>query len=598
MTSRGAAPEAHVEKRRSPWWFWLIVAGLLAIHAALGISAASQLTATHDEYWHLPIGLLNLKTRRFDFDDLNPPLCRVLAALPLTLTSARTGAWDAHHDPQGWGDLFIAENPERYQHWFTLSRSMIVLLSVAGGLILAIWARNLFGDGAGLLAALLWTFEPNLIAHGSVVTTDMGAAAFFVFTLYAVWRFAQQPNWRRALVFGGLLGLAQLAKFTSLVLYPISITVFVLVATFERPAGNPPPEGAPRPRILKLTAMWLAALAVSLIVLNAGYFFRGSFGKVETYAFQSAALKRAATDFSALGRMPVPLPRDYLTGLDHQRQIMEQKHPVFLDGQWSEDGFPGYYAWAMFYKLPHALQLLSLLVLFWVVMPGSRPRRLVTQATILLPAIVVLAVAESSPMQLGIRYVLPMLPFIILFASQAAGWLDFKMFPLRTMATILLAAAMVLSVRFHPEHLSYFNELAGGPLGGREHLLDSNLDWGQDLGGLRNYLDAHPGRGANNEIELAYFGTVPPTALGIRYQIPPGNDPQPGRFAVSVNFEQGRPHWVRTPDGKIQPVNIGQFSYFGAFQPVAHIGYSIDVFELTDRDVAEWRQKMAQALGR
>src|SRR5580704_16514941 len=140
MTSRGAAPEAHVEKRRSPWWFWLIVAGLLAIHAALGISAASQLTATHDEYWHLPIGLLNLKTRRFDFDDLNPPLCRVLAALPLTLTSARTGAWDAHHDPQGWGDLFIAENPERYQHWFTLSRSLIVLLSVAGGLILAIWA--------------------------------------------------------------------------------------------------------------------------------------------------------------------------------------------------------------------------------------------------------------------------------------------------------------------------------------------------------------------------------------------------------------------------------------------------------------------------
>ncbi len=210
--------------------FWLPIAALFAIHAALGISSAGELTATHDEYWHLPIGLLNLKTGRFDFDDLNPPLCRVLAALPLTLTSAHTGAADVHHDPMGWGDVFIAENRDHYQRWFTLGRSMIVLLSVLGGLTLAVWARELFGNGAGLLAALFWTFEPNLIAHSSLVTTDMGAAAFFVFTLYAVWRFARRPGWKTALLFGGLLGLAQLAKFTSLALYPISLALFALVA--------------------------------------------------------------------------------------------------------------------------------------------------------------------------------------------------------------------------------------------------------------------------------------------------------------------------------------------------------------------------------
>jgi hypothetical protein len=206
-------------------------------------------------------------------------------------------------------------------------------------------------------------------------------------------------------------------------------------------------------------------------------------------------------------------------------------------------------------------------------------------------------------MQLGIRYVLPVIPFAILFASQAGGWLDFKTFPIRSLATAVLAAAMLLSVRYHPEHLAYFNELAGGPLGGREHLLDSNLDWGQDLGGLKKYLDEHTSRGhavGNSEVDigLAYFGTVPPAALGIRYQIPPANMPQPGRFAVSVNFEQGRPHWVRTPTGKIQPVDIGQFEYFGFFQPVARIGYSIDVFELSERDVADWRMKMTQALRR
>jgi hypothetical protein len=577
--------------------------GLLAIQAALGLSAAGQLTATHDEYWHLPIGLLNLKTGRFDFDDLNPPLCRLLAALPLTRTSARTGAVDGQHDPQGWGDVFVAENRDHYQHWFAVGRSSIVLLTALAGLTLAIWARELFGEGAGVLAALFWAFEPNLIAHGSLVTTDMGATAFFVFTLYAVWRFARRPRWTSALLFGGLLGIAQLAKFTSLVLYPVSAAVFVLVVLFDRPAPAAPAtsdDGARRLGIFKLAAMWLAAVVLSLAVWNSGYLVRGSFSRLDSYTFQSGSLRRVAKRFHALGRLPVPLPRDYVTGLDHQRQIMEQKHPVFLDGQWSEEGFRGYYAWALLYKLPHALQILDLLVLLWLVMPAGRQRRLATQTAILLPAVVVLAVAETSPMQLGVRYVLPVIPFAILFASQAAGWLDFKAFPARSLATLGLSALMVLSVRYHPEHLSYFNELAGGPLGGREHLLDSNLDWGQDLGGLKTYLDEHPqeGRRGNEEIGLAYFGTVPPASLGLRYRIPPANYPQPGRFAVSVNFEQGRPHWVRTPAGKIEPVNIGQFEYFGFFQPVARIGYSIDVFELSERDVAEWRQKAAQVMGR
>lgn len=605
-----SAPPTDSNRRRSLLRFWLPVLALLSIQAALGISAAAQLTPTHDEYWHLPIGLLNLKTGRFDFDDLNPPLCRMLAALPLTLTSAQTGDVSQYHDPQGWGDVFIAENREHYQRWFTLGRSMIVLLSALGGLALALWARELFGDGAGVLAALFWACEPNLIAHGSLVTTDMGAAAFFVFALYAAWRFARRPSWGRGLLCGGLLGLAQLAKFTALVLYPI-VLVFVLVVLFDSRAEADPstsPGSSPsrqRPGALKVVGIWVAALALSVVVWNAGYLGRGSFATASSYNFQSRALKRMVARWPLLGRLPLPVPRDYVSGLDHQRQIMEQKHPVYLDGQWSEDGFPGYYIWALFYKLPHALQLLDLLVLLWLVMPAGQPRRWATQAVILLPALVVLVVAETSPMQLGIRYVLPVIPFAILFASQAAQWLDWRQFPARCLATTVLAAAMLLSVRYHPEHLSYFNELAGGPLGGREHLLDSNLDWGQDLGGLQKYLaqqtngqDVNGRLGKNGEIGLAYFGTVPPSALGIRYHLPPGNLPQPGRYAVSVNFEQGRPHWVRTPAGAIQLVNIDQFAYFGFFQPIARIGYSIDVFDLSERDVADWRKQRAEALRR
>ncbi|HEV3304724.1 MAG TPA: glycosyltransferase family 39 protein [Planctomycetaceae bacterium] len=580
--------------------FWLPAIGLLAVHAALGITAAGQLTTTHDEYWHLPIGLLNVKTGRFDFDDLNPPLCRMLAALPLTLTSARTGDPGAQHDPQGWGDVFIDENHEHYQRWFTLGRSMMVLLSVAGGLALALWARELFGNGAGILAAIFWAFEPNLIAHGSLVTTDMGAAAFFVFTLFAAWRFARRPGWRAALLFGVLLGLAQLAKFTSLVLYPISIAVFLLAVVALRDRRELAGTGAfdGRQQWARIAGLWALTLFVSVLVLNAGYLFRGSFSTLQSYDFQSSAIKRTAAHLSFLGNCPVPLPRDYLTGLDHQRRIMEQKHPVYLNGEWSEEGFPGYYAWALLYKLPHALQLLALVALLWTVMPGGLSRPLAFQAMILLPAIVMLGVAESSPMQLGIRYVLPVIPFVILYASQVGRWLNFRTYPVRTTTWLVLTIAMVLSVRYHPEDLAYFNEFAGGPIGGREHLLDSNLDWGQDLRGLKMYLDAQSQKRAEaglppqTEIGLAYFGTVPPAALGIRYHIPPGGLPRAGRFAVSVNFEQGRPHWVRTPEGKIRPVNINEFLYFRFFRPVARIGASIDVFDLSESEVAEFRAEV------
>ncbi|HEV3302643.1 MAG TPA: hypothetical protein VG055_23510, partial [Planctomycetaceae bacterium] len=132
--------------------FWLPVAAALAIHAALGITAAGRLTPTHDEYWHLPVGLLNLKQGRFDFDNLNPPLCRMTAALPLAFSSAQTGPTDVNRDAMGWGDNFLAANSAHYCAWFLVGRSVIVLISVLGGLATAIWARELFGDATGCLA--------------------------------------------------------------------------------------------------------------------------------------------------------------------------------------------------------------------------------------------------------------------------------------------------------------------------------------------------------------------------------------------------------------------------------------------------------------
>ncbi len=273
---------------------------------------------------------------------------------------------------------------------------------------------------------------------------------------------------------------------------------------------------------------------------------------------------------------------------------MEGKHTVFLDGEWSVTGFRNYYLWSMFYKLPHALQILFVATGIWIVTSTGVARRPRTQLSILLPPVTMILAAQSSPMQLGIRYILPAIPFAILFISQSAQGLSWeKSSRTRTAIVGVLVCWMVLSIRYHPHHLAHFNELAGGPLGGRKHLLDSNLDWGQDLQGLKKYLEAqHLG-----EIGVAYFGGIRPELIGIGHRSVPVHLPQPGIYAVSASLAEGRPLLIDRKNGELD-LDFQAFSYFSfsEFKPIAQIGYSIEVFNLTDEDVAKWRAALIESI--
>ncbi|TXT20514.1 MAG: hypothetical protein FD138_4209 [Planctomycetota bacterium] len=146
--------------------------------------------------------------------------------------------------------------------------------------------------------------------------------------------------------------------------------------------------------------------------------------------------------------------------------------------------------------------------------------------------------------------------------------------------------------RSHPEYLAYFNEFAGGIEGGRFHLLDSNLDWGQDLHELKRFVAEHP---EVESLSLAYFGTLPPESLGVRYENPPTRQPRPGWHAVSVNFVMGRPHWTRDGRGGTRSVYPGEdFSYFQFFEPKYRIGASIDMYHLTNEDVRRWHAAVSR----
>ena len=596
-------------------WFWPSVVACLIVQALLAVDCARSWTPTHDEFWHLPIGLRMWTSGKLDDDVINPPLVRMWAAIPLALGGAHPGDAGAKPDVGDIGDAFWAANSD-VRFWFLCGRLMIIPLATLTGLILALWGRAWYGERAAFLSVLLFSCCPTMIANAAIVTHDLPLATAWIATLFALVRFAERPSWRGALLFGAVLGVAQLTKLTAVLLGPVCVVVwFVLRWPVVRGEGNAslttPTHSvsedargiiaksssltqrvgvASRAERSVLAQQWLAAIIVALLVINASYLFRGTGTALKDVPFASGRMVAAQRALAIVGRCPVPLPRDYIAAFDRLALDLERKHPVYLDGEWRDRPFARYYAAALSYKLPLSALVLILVAsatLAWP-RPNSLDRR---RAVCLLIAVAILPVlASGSANQIGIRYVLPTLPLLHLFAGQAARWLSESR--RRVVWLIVWTATLTapLALRFHPHHLAYFNVLAGGPSRGGWHLVDSNIDWGQDLHALKSFMDERQ----LHEIGLAYFGTVVPARIGINATPLPSRFPQPGWYAVSVNFVHGRPHALRDQNGDRTQVGIGEFGYFRFFEPVARIGYSIDVYHLTDRDIARYSHALRQ----
>jgi 4-amino-4-deoxy-L-arabinose transferase-like glycosyltransferase len=547
-----------------------VIAGLILLHTGVCLHTALTKNVTHDEIWHLPVGLLHLQSGAFDQDVLNPPLSRMWAALPLWMASVTT---ERGADGSACGVNFV-NSREDFQRWYNRGRVFHLAWTVAAACLVACWAWDLFGPAAAVLATLLYCTCPNVIAHASIVTPDVPLMCLWIATLYAAWRWMKSESWRAALAVGLLLGLAQATKFTAVLLYPILLSAW-LVRFLRTPAPSTGEPARHSRRMLLLQPV--AGIAVSLTVLCASYGFTGVGTPLRGFNFQSGAMRTIAALLSVADGLPLPAPADWLEGIDAQRFVMEQEHPVFLDGEWNVTGFRRYYVMTLLYKLPHSFQALFVLSAGCLLCGCCGGRRWGVQLFLLLPAALLIGVASLSGMQLGVRYILPVLPLMMLFASQFGIWIAARGLRFRRVAWGVIAAGCLWSLRHHPHHLAYFNEAAGGPIGGREHLLDSNLDWGQDLYLVKSFMEEQ----GLDEINLVYFGTLWPERLGVHYAVPSGAELGPGWYAVSVNYVMGRPHLVHLPDGESRSTGYQEFVYFRQLDPVRTLGGSIDVYRIT-----------------
>ena len=486
---------------------------------------------------------------------------------------------------------------------FTIARWACIPFSLLGGYICFRWARELYGDAAGLVALLLWCFCPNILAHGQLITADAAAAALGVAACYTFWRWLRQPTWWHTLLSGAVLGVAELAKTTLVIFYPLWPLLWILYRWPERRVL------AWRDWLREL-AMLAMRMGVGLYVINLGYGFEGTGMRLGELKFVSAALRSLGDQETVpagggnrfadswTGSLPVPLPMNYVLGIDLQRKDFEDyNHPSYLRGEFQDKGWWYYYLYALAIKVPLGTWMLiglAAIVGIWARVNA----RLRDEFILPYPAVVILTcVSSQTGFSEHMRYVLPIFPFVFIWVARVAVVFDrgqWKSSPARRAGRTIVVTALLWSIGsslwVYPHSLSYFNELVGGPTGGPNHLIHSNVDWGQDLLKLKRWLDEHP---EARPLKLAYFGYFDPKYAGIEYTAPEpiatteegADSPKkipPGWYAISVNFVRGLPYFAYKGDGTKVSYGQGALVPFQDRKPVAMAGYSIYIYHVTE----------------
>ncbi|MFA6030695.1 MAG: glycosyltransferase family 39 protein [Elusimicrobiota bacterium] len=486
-----------------PFLIGALAASLFILHLALGLRFIGSAAPTYDEPVHLASGYAYLATGIYRLNAMDhPPLGEMWAALPLLRWSPNLFRshpdWSANR-VYHYADTFLYRNKVPAERMLNAARrwSLIGWSALFFAALFA-WGARLGGPAAALGALFAFVFQPVLSSNLALVTTDAASAAFFFLTFFLLAREVRGRGvWLAA---GACAGLALASKFNMILLPPLAALLLVLEHRL-RPA--------PRPRFPWLGV--LLAAAAALLALAAVYRFAS---------------------------LPV-----YGEGLSATLARLERGRATFLHGSRTLTGSPLFFPTALALKTPLALLLLALGAAF---VRFRKPGR--ELLWVLGPALVYFAAALSAKVQIGVRHLLPVLPFLALLAGWALGELWKRPWKGRLAAAVLAAWAAVSVLRAGPHSLAYFNELAGGPAGGWRWLVDSSLDWGQDLKGLGAWLREQGGP----PVYLSYFGTADPADYGIRY-VPVGfitNCERPGDavdpaasgrvlFAVSATNLQG-----------------------------------------------------------
>ena len=553
--------------------FWPVV-GLFAISAGfLEVRSVLGETQTWDEGIHIASGYAYLTRGDYSWNKEHPPLVKIVSALPLLFLGLEAHPYDAAGQPKdqiAFGIDFLYRNRRSADTILFAARAPTILLTFLFTLAFAWWVRRRFGTGAGLLASALCAFDPNLMAHGRYVTTDVPITAFFFLACVLWTEYLERGGRRRLALAGAAVALAMVVKFSAVLLVPPMLLLLAL-RWVQRPGdfGVKPAAAA----LAVVTAMVLATVAVVYWPETVRCWkARGTQRAVQPAPGANATL--AARISAALG---VP-EHAFLTGLDDVILHNEGGHETYLLGTRSTLGWWYYFPVVFAVKSTMAALAALLAVLaagLWAARQLSRRlleclRRVpLVAAGLALPPALYFAFSMTSGINLGMRHILPLYPF--LYAGVAAVLARLPARRLASLAMLLLGTVQIAECAWiTPDYLAFFNLPSGGPGHGPEYLVDSNIDWGQDVKKLVHWLDAHGTRRAR----IFYFGNAQMRYYGVDEVGWPDPLDQKGWDEVD-DFCVAN---VTPLYGVYVPLN--RLAALRLREPVAKIGWSMYVYDL------------------
>lgn len=523
------APDCRVEDRRvgergMRWprrWFAPTVAVLFVVLAMELFFSARLESPTFDEPAHLYAGYGYWLHSDFGVNPEHPPLVKLIAALPLLVERPKYPPPPniPFRPASAVGGLLLLHPPGAYA-LVDHARVAVSLFLFCLALLVMLASREMFGQGTALFALTLVVFDPLLLAHGPLVGTDTGLTCCLFATVYTFYRYVKRPSWVRLGVCTLAAGLSLAAKHSAIFLFPILILLCVVeVALWRRQegdnAGGVPVARSRSGYSLRLGVSLLVIAAGAIAILWAFYGFRyaarpdGQQIKPSSATYLGEMHQRGEAKTIAFAERHHLLPEAYLYGLTDVIYISNNGREMFLLGTIYPNGRWFYFPAAFLIKSTIGFLLLLALLPFARELWGGERRREVLFVAI--PPIVFFAIAMSSKLDIGIRHILPTMPFLIVLAAAGAVVLARRSRAWRYAVAALLVLDVASSVHAFPNYLPYSNEFFGGPSETYRALSDSNVGWGGGLKAMHAYLEERH----ITQCWFAYSALLDPASFGV-----------------------------------------------------------------------------------
>jgi len=513
----------------------LVAAALISVFMLQLVLSIRHQSQTIDEGFHLVAGYRYWQCRDFGFNSEHPPMVKFVAAAPLWFGHVQPPDGDCGQEPtdKGYGyglavDYLYWQHRDADKLLFRarLATSVFALLLSCGCFL---FARSLFGDAAGLIALLFFAFEPNVLAHGALITTDAAVSAFILLTIFAFYQYRESRRLGWLIACGIFTGFSFASKHLGVLVVPILVLLvsaeFVLCGHGNQDKGretipDPPIEKGRAPSLLRGIAELTAILLLGVVVLWSFYGWR--FAARPSGHPMDSSISEFVSDVQEEGThgfvltQVIPrlthwhlLPEAYLHGLVDVLNVSDPGQPPYLLGKLYPHGRWFYFPVAFFIKSTLAFILLVPIALArggW----GSR-QRIRKLLYLIIPPLIIFLVAMQSGLDIGYRHVLSIVAFLdVLIAGTSVSLIARGKAGLIAMVVLLVAHA-ASSLHASPNYLPYSNELWGGASRTYRYLTDSNVDWGQGLYQTRDYLAAHQ----IHDCWMAYDGASSPSYYGI-----------------------------------------------------------------------------------